>query len=169
MKQTSFFKSSPLSHGGDLARGKRKRMRPFDPKRPAHVVMHSSRARGPWSLLKHKVLVIWHLNEISERFGIKLIKETNLGSHLHLIIKAPSRRAFQNWLRLLAGTIALHITRAKKGSPKGKFWDELAFTRVVAWGRDLLGLRAYLSKNEIEALQSWKPGMRLTPVEIMRP
>jgi hypothetical protein len=43
------------------------------------------------------------------------------------------------------------MTGAKKGR-KGKFWTELAWSRVVNWGRDLLALGDYLSKNVLESL-----------------
>jgi hypothetical protein len=38
-----------LEYGGDIGRGQRKLRRPFS-SRPMHVVLHSSLARGPWSL-----------------------------------------------------------------------------------------------------------------------
>ena len=37
-------------------------------------------------------------------------------------------------------------------SVKRKFWDGLAYTRLVTWGRELNAVRAYLNKNGIEAI-----------------
>jgi hypothetical protein len=44
------------------------------------------------------------------------------------------------------------VTGARKGHPlKGKFWDGLAWSRIVSWGRDYLGMRLYLEQNRDEA------------------
>jgi len=53
-KQLSFLPKQELQHGGELTRGRRKTARPLDPKRPVHLVLRSSRAKGPWSLLHPK-------------------------------------------------------------------------------------------------------------------
>jgi len=42
------------------------------------------------------------------------------------------------------------ITSARKGHPQGKFWDSLAFTRIVNWGKDFERITYYFFKNEIE-------------------
>lgn len=47
-----------------------------------------------------------------------------------------------------AATAQLSATSA--GGSARKFWDGLAYSRVVHWGRDLLGLRHYLTKNAFE-------------------
>jgi hypothetical protein len=39
------------THGGELARGKRKTMRPLDPKQALHLVLRSSKAKGSLSML----------------------------------------------------------------------------------------------------------------------
>jgi len=44
------------------------------------------------------------------------------------------------------------VTHARKGNPQGKFWDSLAFTRIVQWGRDFKRLTHYFLKNELESL-----------------
>jgi hypothetical protein len=33
----------------------------------------------------------------------------------------------------------------------GKFWDALAYSRIVEWGRDWQGMLAYVSTNVLEA------------------
>ena len=44
------------------------------------------------------------------------------------------------------------MTGAKKGVPAvRKFWDHLAWSRVVAWGRDLCGVHEYFEKNRADA------------------
>ncbi|RYZ70000.1 MAG: hypothetical protein EOP05_13975 [Proteobacteria bacterium] len=74
-----------------------------------------------------------------------------MSNHAHLIVRFASRAMFQKFLRTITGLIARHVTGARKGRAFGKrFFDELAFTRVVKGFRDLRGLVAYLAKNEIE-------------------
>jgi hypothetical protein len=73
----------------------------------------------------------------------------NAGNHLHLLIRAKCRFALQDFLRAFAGVVARLITGARKGRPIGKFWDFLAYSRVVTWGRDFFGVRAYIVQNEL--------------------
>jgi hypothetical protein len=57
----------------------------------------------------------------------------------------PALRAF---LREVSGLVARAVTGAKKGMPtSGRFWDHLAWSRIVDWGRDLLTIRKYFEKN----------------------
>ena len=37
-------------------------------------------------------------------------------------------------------------------SAKSRFWDARPFTRIVAWGRDYLGVRKYLALSVLEAV-----------------
>jgi hypothetical protein len=72
-------------------------------------------------------------------------------------VKTPSRKAFQRFLKELAGTIAIIVTGAKKGAALAKnatdrgFWDQLAYTRIVSWGREFKNLELYFVKNLFEA------------------
>jgi REP element-mobilizing transposase RayT len=164
MKKDSFLpgfnsKTIGVSHGGDLAQGKRKRARAIDPKQALHVVMRSSIARGELSMLKrnhsHHIHVL--LEKLSKRWGVRVYRYANVGNHLHLLIKVPSRAIWQRFLRELTGGIAIIVTGAKKGSALIKnlngrgFWDGLAFTRIVSFGRDFAGVGRYLIKNLFEA------------------
>ena len=49
----------------------------------------------------------------------------------------------------------MKITGACKGSAAGRFWDALAFTRLVAWGRDYLSVKDYVELNEQEGQFVW--------------
>jgi hypothetical protein len=150
----SYWKnSSRKTHGGIYSTGKRKSKRPFDSKKPIHLVVRSSRAVGSRSFWhpnnKSKVDSIVH--KFAAQNGIKIFDYSNNGNHLHISLKAPDRRAFQKYLRTAAGLIPRLITKAKKGEPRGKFWDALAFTRVADWGRSFNNLRAYIYRNVLEA------------------
>ena len=148
-----------IAHGGDHTVGKRKGTRPFDPKQALHVVMRSSRAHGQWSMLdfKHCQHIHEFTNRLARRWGIRIYRYANVGNHIHLLIRARSRRALQRYLRELAGGIAVIVTGARKGDSLEKnaqqrgFWDHLLFTRIVHFGRDFKGVCNYLIKNLFEA------------------
>lgn len=137
-----------------MQKGKRKSFRPLDPKASIHLVLKSSRAKGEWSLLhrKNKNRVLDLMNKLAKENGVKVYQFANVGNHLHLLIQTRTRAGFQKFLRIFSGRLAMMITRARKGNPQGKFWDELAFTRIVRWGKDFIRLTHYLLKNQLEGL-----------------
>jgi hypothetical protein len=152
-KQPDLFKKSPLHYGGKSVVGRRRRQRPFDPKRPMHLSLKAAGARGGRSMLhpKVKLRVLASAKRWESRAGIRLMGFENVGNHLHLVVLARKRKELQKFLRGFSGQVAMLMTGARKGQ-KGKFWTELAWSRVVNWGRDLLGLGDYLSANLLEAL-----------------
>jgi REP element-mobilizing transposase RayT len=137
-------------HGGAFTRCRRKLERPVSVRRPMHVVLTSHRARGPWSLRRHERAVRDALRTMARRFGIRVYDFANVGTHLHLLVRARRRESFQAFLRSFAGIVARRVTGARRGRPSGPFFSGLAWSRVVAWGRDYLGVRHYVFRNEIE-------------------
>jgi len=131
-------------HGGDVRRGKRKLERPVSTRRPMHVVLTSQRARGPLSLRKHERTVREVLRRMARRFEVRIYDFANVGSHLHIVLRARRREGFQGFLRSFAGVVARRITGAERGHRRGRFFDGLAWSRVVSWGRDYWGLRHYV-------------------------
>lgn len=115
-----------------------------------HVILTSEKARGPWSLRRHERAVRDALRRMARRFEVKVYQFANAGSHLHLVVRARRREAFQGFLRSFAGIVARRITGARRGRPVGRFFTGLAWSRVVGWGRDYLGVRHYVFRNEIE-------------------
>ena len=148
------------THGGDLRKGRRKLARPIDPKRAMHVTFKSSRARGEYSLLhpRNSRQVTGILYRAAYRNGVELKQVGNSGNHVHLLLKGRTRKAIQDFLREAAGQIAQKILRAKKGQAKGRFWDALAFSRVVERGCDETIVSRYVIKNLIEGLTGWQRG-----------
>jgi hypothetical protein len=148
-----------ISHGGELNQGKRKTSRPIDPKQSLHVVLRSSQAKGKHSLLhpKHCDAIHRLTHALAKRWGIKLYRYANVGNHLHLLVKVPSRAVWQRFLKELAGGIAILVTGARKGQALRKnstgrgFWDHLAFTRIVYFGRDFAQMGSYIIKNLFES------------------
>jgi REP element-mobilizing transposase RayT len=140
-------------HGGASACGRRKLERPVSARRPIHVTLHSANARGDWSLRRHQDAVHETLRRCARQSGVRVYDFANVGSHLHLLLRARRRGAFQRFLRSFAGIVARKITGAKRGRPLrgGPFWSALAWSRIVAWGRDYWGVRHYIFRNRIEA------------------
>ena len=154
--QTSFAQldlRGPTTHGGELSVGRRKKQRPISIKKSIHVVMMSSRAKGLYSLRaihnKGKVEeLIWRY---AKRFHIKIYKFAINFNHIHFVLKAKRRDDLQNFLRTTAGLIACLILKAKKGVKKGKFWNLLAFSRIIEWGKAFQIVMSYVLQNELEA------------------
>lgn len=158
-RQFDFFTSQRehapcrLTHGGRRSKGLRKIARPLDSRRPIHLVLKSSHARGRLNFLttKNRPLVEKIVREWARYFHVKIHGFENVGSHLHIIASFPKRECFGNFLRTVTALIAREVTGSRKGRPFGKrFWDDLAFTRVIAGWRDFRGMKNYLFKNHLE-------------------
>src|SRR6185437_12792175 len=149
-RQLSFLPKLSLEFGGETRKGKRKVARPIDPKRLLHVVLRSSIAKGPRSMLTpaHEGRIRRIIENASGKYDVRVRRFVNVGNHLHLLVQTRSRKAFQGFLREISGRIAMLVTGARKSHPIGKsrFWDTLAYTRIVSWGRDLANLKTYFIK-----------------------
>jgi REP element-mobilizing transposase RayT len=162
-------------HGGQVRRGQRKLERPVSTRRPMHVVLTSHRARGGWSLRKHDRAIRQVLRRMARRFDVRVYDFANVGSHLHLVLRARRREGFQGFLRSFVGIVARRVTGAERARPRGPFFDGLAWSRVVSWGRDYWGLRNYVFRNEIEGAlgprirQAFERGPTRTPDPGPRP
>src|SRR5438132_587853 len=93
-------------HGGSLRSGRRKRERPVSTQRPMHVVLTSRVAFGRWSLRKHDGVVREAMRAMARRFDVRVYNFANVGSHLHLVVRARRREAFKGFLRSFAGIVA---------------------------------------------------------------
>ena len=158
-------------HGGEVRRGQRKLERPVSTRRPMHVILKSHRARGPRSLRRHDRVVREVLRRMARRFQIRIYDYANVGSHVHLVLRARRREGFQGFLRSFAGSVARRIMGAERGRPSGRFFDDLAWSRVISWGRDYSGVRHYVFRNQIEG--EWGPRIRqafeLGPARVIEP
>jgi REP element-mobilizing transposase RayT len=143
-----------LEHGGDVRAGRRRVARPIDTKKPLHVVLRSSRARRAWSMLHPDFAapIRRKAGSLARRYGVRVYRYANVGNHIHLLASVRSRPALQSFLRVFAGLTARLVTGARRGRPVGRFWDRLAYTRIVSWGREFRAVGAYVKQNEAEAL-----------------
>ncbi len=163
-------------HGGETyaKSGRRKTARPFDPEKPLHITMRSSLAVEERSMLhpKRARIIKNIVYAAAKRQRIEIKKYVCVGNHLHILLQTKARRmiqarpALRAFLREVGGLVARVVTGAEKGHPlnwstqkrrgdskeKPRFWDYLAWSRVVTWGRDLLGVGKYFLKNEYDAI-----------------
>lgn len=117
-----------------------------------HVVLKSSRAVGKFSMFGKARQIERIIREKAKRNFVQIREYSNNGNHLHLLVQARDRRLFKNFLMAISGRIAQLINGSTKGKPqKEKFWDQIPFTRIVEWGRDLKNLTDYVIQNFLEA------------------
>jgi hypothetical protein len=101
----------------------------------------------------NEAAVAEELERAARRFGIKIYERAVLAMHLHLLLRARSREGLQNFLRMVGGRIVQRVTGARKGRPcEVEFWDELAYSRVVSWGREFEIVRRYVRQNLFETM-----------------
>ena len=137
------------SHGGELRR-KRKTKRPLVPGAITHIILKSKRAAGALSFRKHERVVSALLSDRSRKFHIEILDFVIMGNHIHLKAKFKCATNFRNFLRTFTGLLARRLTKARRGAAFGKFWDGLAYTRVLFTKLEEWGLRVYFSANKIE-------------------
>jgi hypothetical protein len=160
MKQLALLKNESSAHGGELfkTREGRRRPRPLDTRHTMHLVLRSSRARGPWSFRRpyHARRIREITRKFSERYGIKILSSANVGNHLHFQIKLSNRYTYRPFIRAVTSAIAMAVsgtsrwTRRPSRERPQRFWDYRPFTRVVRGWRAWLGLRDYIRVNQLE-------------------
>ncbi|MEQ1666219.1 MAG: transposase [Bdellovibrionales bacterium] len=139
--------------GAALNKSNPKIARPLSIKRPMHLVMRSSKARGAYSLLNKSREVFNVIYNQGRIHGVKIYRYANAGNHLHIVILPRSTWAYKKFIRSITGLIARLIMRVERGKAKNiKFWDQRPFTRIVEWGRDFKRVSNYLLQNTLEAI-----------------
>ncbi len=136
-----------MSFGGSKLKKRRKIARPLIPGAIHHVVLKSSKAIGSLSFYKNKTLTAALLKDRSKKYFVEIIQWVNMGNHLHLKVRFKNRHNFQNFLRTFTAILARKITGAHRSKSFGRFWDGLAFTRIITTKFEELGLKAYFEAN----------------------
>ena len=141
------------SHGGETAKGRRKTRRPLDSRKSLHLVIRSSKATGELNLLRprNRKIVDEVVKKQSARFGIRIERFANVGNHCHFMLRFRGREYFPNFLRTVTTLISRKVTGARKGGAFGRFWDALAFSRVVTSKYAEQVLRSFIQGNIVEA------------------
>lgn len=160
-----YFNSKPVkkkygrtTHGGSATHGRRKEFRPLSTKKTIHLVLKSDKAKGKYSFLtlKNKPLVESIIADKAKRFGVRVAEIANVGNHLHIRIRVKSREGFQKFLKSITCLIARKVTGARKGKKFGRFWQGLAFTRVLTSAFEELQLRGYIEANRVQTQRGYK-------------
>ena len=150
-----------VEFGGSLIKGNPREARPLSTKKPIHLVMRSSLAKGQLSFLKGKRMsrIERAVKGIALKKGVKVYRYANSGNHLHLVISSKSRRAFNSFIRAISGIIAritLGVERGKAGANAAKlarrFWDARPYTKILEWGKEFKAVSIYVTRNTLEAL-----------------
>ncbi len=178
MKKISSLRKRRSEHGGSFSVKSRRSRRPLNTDYPVHLVLRSEIAFGARSLKRNRRIVLRTLFKFSKRFEVKVYEKAICSNHIHCLVKAPSRRAMQNFFRVFAGQIAQEILNAHpltasesadrggtqsvgKTHPKNRrsFWTLLAYTRIVRWGFDFRTVLKYVVRNtlETERIIPYKP------------
>jgi REP element-mobilizing transposase RayT len=159
MKQLNLFeenKSTKYIHGGAKTKGRRKKKRPLSTKHAIHLVLKSKKAVGQHSFFKHQQSIHRILNKYANKCGVQIKDSVNMGNHIHLKIKIADRKLFQNFLRTVTALISRQVTKATKNKKFGKFWDALAFTRVVKTSYEEFQLKGYFVANRKQKNTSYR-------------
>jgi hypothetical protein len=145
-------------HGGAESKGHRKNYRPLAEGKWIHLTLKSEKAKGPWSFLtpKNQALVTEILKSKAYKWGIQIAQVVNVGNHLHIKLKFKYREGFQNFLRSVTALIVRKITKARRGVKAGKFWQGLAFTRVLKTSFEEMQLKGYFKANALQAAKGPK-------------
>lgn len=151
-RQLSFFPSPTKFFGGALLCGKRKTQRSLAFKRPIHLVLRSSKAKGRWAFLdyRNKPKIERWIREFSKRNSLRVYATAISWNHIHIVVRFPNRALYNKFVRSITGTLPKVVFGFEH--PHETFWDFRPFTRIVEWGRDYRGVLAYLLQNTLEAL-----------------
>ena len=180
-KQLSFLAKPSKQHGGSLAIGKRRSLRPLSPKLSLHITLKSSSAIGGRCLFRHKKMILAVMKKASRLFQVKVYNYAICGNHLHLLIKGKDRESLQNFFRVFAGHTAQNILKLcplpkssggastqAKGCKKNqrKFWSYLLYSRIVSWGREFKTVVKYIDQNLLETfhIAAYQPRKQLRGV-----
>lgn len=120
--------------------------------------LFSSRAKGAWSLShrKNRSRVASMIYSYANRYGVHVYQANHQHQEIVLLVKAKDRKALADFLRVLAGRVAVILTGAKKGVKKiGKFWNFLTWSKLVNWGKEFFVLARFI-KNGLSHSQDLK-------------
>jgi REP element-mobilizing transposase RayT len=114
----SFIKNYKKEFGGSLLVGKRKTRRPLSTKHPIHLVLKSSGNKifHPANPDMDKIV-----RSNAKQFGIKIYDLAVNWTHIHILIKIPSRQAYVQFIRSMAAKLVLYFNKKSGWSLKGLF------------------------------------------------
>jgi REP element-mobilizing transposase RayT len=149
MRQTgfSFLKQYKKEFGGALLSGKRKSRRPLSAKHPVHIVL---KATGRRVFRPDDVKLKWLIRSECAKFRIQLYDSAPNWTHIHLLVRIPTRAAYVSWIRSLTSRIVRHLSKAL-AYDMSRIFDLRPYSKIVSWGRQFKGTLRYHIKNKIAA------------------
>lgn len=142
-----FFKPAD-QFGGSLLKGNAKRARPLDSKLPILITLRATKGgmRQPKSFKKVNEAVYG----TAKKYDFKIYKYSNVGNHLHILVKLSKLRLWAAFIRELTGKIGLIMKMVLE--LKGKFWKFRPHTRIVrSWQKAFRIAKDYIELNVLEA------------------
>lgn len=134
--------------GGSLLKGNAKRARPLDSKLPILITLRATKGgmRTPKAFKKVNDAVY----DTAHKYGFKIYKYSNVGNHLHLVLKLSKLQLWAAFIRELTGKIGLLMKLLTKA--EGKFWMYRPHTRIVrGWKKAFRIALDYVGLNQLEA------------------
>ncbi len=147
-KQESFPFLSPQKKdfGGSLLQGKRKSKRPLSFKKPMHIVLKSTKARGIYSFINHRSKIEDAISSISKEKEIKIYGKAINFNHIHLVVHLSTEENYKHWIRLLPARITESI------GFQGNLFDHRPYSKVIEWGRQFQNVMDYQQFNQMEVV-----------------
>ena len=147
------FQNHKCSFGGSGIKSNPKTARPISTKDLMHVVLKSDLAKNQYRFIRFERELIALLHKLALKLNIEVRDVVVMSNHIHLSLRAKSRRAFQNYLRSISGLIARKVLGAQKNSPSAlkQFFKGRPFSRIVASGyKSFRALKTYFDLNRLE-------------------
>ncbi len=133
--------------GGSLLQGKRKSARPLSTKKPMHLILKCT-GKSVFNPSNRKLENL--IRHQANKYGIKTYEIALNWSHVHLLIKLPSREAYVAFIRTITSLIVGFLSKTK-GTLKGIF-DLRPYTKILSWGKQFQRVVEYVELNTLEAL-----------------
>jgi REP element-mobilizing transposase RayT len=87
----------------------------------------------------------------AKRYKIQIYRISLNWSHMHIILKLPSRASYRAFFKTVTAALVTHLSKQTGKCLKGLF-DLRPYTRVLTtWGREFRTLLNYHDLNDLEA------------------
>lgn len=145
-KQESFSFFNPLqkNFGGSLLKGKRKTKRPLSFKRPMHIVLKSTKAKGIYSFVNHTRKIEEIISSTSQEKKIKVYGKAINFNHIHLVVQLSTEENYKSWIRLLPARITQEMNCQES------LFDLRPHSTIIEWGRQFQNVMDYQLLNQME-------------------
>jgi len=163
----SFQNDYKKEFGGSLLQGKRKSARPLSTKKPTHLILKCT-GKSVFNPSNRKLENL--IRNQANKYGIKVYEVALNWTHVHLLIRLPSREAYVAFIRTVTALIVKFISKVgvfskpgdtsnklgatskTKGEKLKSIFDLRPYTKILSWGKQFQRVVEYLELNTLEAL-----------------